>query len=403
MSHTYSKKKTKKLTTQKEQIEDSIDIQSSLFSFLWAPLNSNLHKLHHKHPQIPYHNLRKVENMKEYNYKSLTQAMFNFLQKEKDIFEFVSSKEDDFHTTRRKEILKKYPEVKKLFGRNPWTSVFILITVITQMGLAFLISDSSFLYQFLLAFCVGAFLSHNCFVLIHECGHNLVFRKVFWNNIFCLIANIPLLAPTAIAFKKYHSLHHSKLHRIGVDADLPPLWEAKLVGNSSFKKALWLLFFPIFYAIRSSSVTKIKLICPWVIANIASQVLALGLILGLGYSNILPYLLMSFFFAIGLHPLGGRWMQEHFHVNDCEQHTNSYYGIGNLVTFNVGYHNEHHDIPHIPWSRIKEYRRITSNFYDNLKPVKSWTGLVMDFIFNPKMSLFSRYKVEEEKKNVANW
>ena len=54
---------------------------------------------------------------------------------------------------------------------------------------------------------------------------------------------------------------------------------------------------------------------------------------------------------MGLHPLGARWIQEHYLVHG-EQETTSYYGILNVPALNVGYHNEHHDFPSVPWNRL---------------------------------------------------
>ena len=86
----------------------------------------------------------------------------------------------------------------------------------------------------------------------------------------------------------------------------------------------------------------------------------------------LLYLFASFWFSVGgLHPLGARWLQEHF-TADPSQETFDYYGPLNLVALNIGYHNEHHDFPDVPWSRLPRLKRMAPEFYDGLKTHKSW-------------------------------
>src|SRR6185295_17968219 len=102
------------------------------------------------------------------------------------------------------------------------------------------------------------------------------------------------------------------------------------------------------------------------------------------------FLLSSFFFAVGLHPLGARWIQEHYHVLDPKQETYSYYGGLNAVSFNVGYHNEHHDFPSIPWNKLPELKHAAPSYYDTLKAHGSWTKLFFRFLFDKNISLYSR-------------
>ena len=64
------------------------------------------------------------------------------------------------------------------------------------------------------------------------------------------------------------------------------------------------------------------------------------------------YLVVSSLFSIGFHPMGARWVAEHYAVHP-EQETYSYYGIANQMAFNIGYHNEHHDLPKIAWSKYE--------------------------------------------------
>ena len=101
-------------------------------------------------------------------------------------------------------------------------------------------------------------------------------------------------------------------------------------------------------------------------------------------------MLISFFFSVGLHPLGARWVQEHYLTLDENQETYSYYGPLNTVAFNVGYHNEHHDFPSVPWNKLPQLKKEAPAFYDNLLAHRSWTKLFFRFLFDKKISLYSR-------------
>jgi sphingolipid delta-4 desaturase len=101
------------------------------------------------------------------------------------------------------------------------------------------------------------------------------------------------------------------------------------------------------------------------------------------------YLTLASIFSIGLHPLGARWIQEHY-LTHRGQETFSYYGPLNWLALNVGYHNEHHDLMTVPWPRLPEIRRRAPEFYDSLVSYRSWTMLLLRFLFDPSLSLYSR-------------
>lgn len=302
-------------------------------------------------------------------------------------FTFVPSREP--HAPRAREILRRHAEIRALVGRNPWSAVLVAALVLLQTGAAAWIGRAPVWIGVAAAFLVGAFLDHALWVLIHECAHNLVFRRAAWNRLAAVAANLPHLLPSAISFQTYHLKHHTFQGVYELDADIPNRWEARLVGHSALKKALWLLLFPIFQVTRPSRMKEISLFGPWVFANIAVQLaydVAVWMMLG---PKAFLYLAVSFFFSVGLHPLGARWIQEHFLVFEGQE-TSSYYGPLNVVALNVGHHNEHHDFPSVPWNRLPAVRRAVPEVYDALSSHRSWTRLLLRFVFDRRLSLFSR-------------
>jgi sphingolipid delta-4 desaturase len=302
---------------------------------------------------------------------------------------FVFSDEKEPHRMRTGEIIKKHPEIRNLMGRNPNTIFVILGAVTIQFVLAFFLKDYPWWVALLVAYLIGAFAVHVLFVTIHEAAHNLLFRKSSLNKLAAILANTPSLMPTAISFRHYHLKHHSFQGVMELDADLPYDWEAKLIGNTAFGKAMWFLLFPVFQIFRTFRTTEIKAFDGWVFLNLAWNV-AVGAAVGYFWGwNSLIFLFASFWFSIGLHPLGARWIQEHY-LTGGNQETYSYYGPLNTIQFNIGYHNEHHDFPSVPWNNLPKIRSSAPEYYDTLVYHKSWTKLIIRFIFDPKLSLHSR-------------
>jgi sphingolipid delta-4 desaturase len=314
--------------------------------------------------------------------------------------DFHQSEVNQPHPERSRFIMKRHPEIAQLMGRNPFTFAILLFVVGLQISIAIFMGSMGIAYwwlSLLVAYCVGAFANHSLFVVIHDATHDLIFKSRTANKLAAIFADLTNIVPNSMGFRIYHQKHHAHQGDHEFDADMASDWEARLIRNIWWRKALWLLFFPIFQVLRIPRLAEIKIGNAWSVLNVIAVLsfdIAICYFFGM---NAFLYLVASFTFSVGLHPLGARWIQEHFTPNG-EQETFSYYGPLNTVALNVGFHNEHHDFPAVPWNRLPEIRRIAPEYYNSLQYHTSWVKLVLKFIFNPEYSLYSRVERTKDGK-----
>jgi sphingolipid delta-4 desaturase len=252
---------------------------------------------------------------------------------------------------------------------------------------------------------VGATANQNLFLAIHEISHNLAFRSPTANRLLAIVANLPIGIPYSASFRPYHLTHHKSLGVDGLDTDLPTAAEA-LFLDSILGKAFFCTFQIFFYAVRPMAVYSVPF--TWVSAlNVATQLGFDAVVLrALGPSSLL-YLLLSSFLAGSLHPLAGHFIAEHYVYSTVTPaqadaannipvpETYSYYGPLNFLTYNVGLHNEHHDFPAVPWTRLHKLHTIAREFYADLPHHTSWTYVIWRFIFDETVGIRCRVKRKE--------
>lgn len=321
---------------------------------------------------------------------------YHNISKENEDFYWDTEKEP--HAVRRELILKDHPEVSKLFGIDPMLKFTTFFLVLSQLALAFSIQYweswgitgySFWICFFAAAYLIGATITHALFLAIHEITHDLAFKSKWKNNLLAYVANLPLVFPYAMGFKVYHDMHHWQQGKEGVDTDIPTYFEAKLF-RGFIGKLFWFFFQILFYALRPVFVKTIKF-TKWHYGNLAFQIAAMILFFYFSGVYAFLFLVVSMLLAGSLHPTSGHFISEHYVFHEGQE-TYSYYGPLNLVTFNVGYHNEHHDFPRIPGSRLPKLKKIAPEYYDHLKSYNSWSGVILKFLFDPKVTLYSRTK-----------
>jgi sphingolipid delta-4 desaturase len=296
------------------------------------------------------------------------------------------------HGERAKRILAAHPEVRELFKPDIWSALWTVLLVAGQIAIAIGLAIMPVPWWAIIgvAYAIGAFANHALFVLIHDYCHNVVFRTANANRLGSIFANIAIVFPAAIGFRKYHLLHHKYLGIPGLDGDVPTPNEARWVSNSWWRKTFWLsMFWAVQGLLRPTTVKAMRTMDNWVLFNAAAMAVAMAPIVWFfGWSPV-AYLFISTVFALGVHPVGARWIQEHYVFKEGQE-TYSYYGPLNKLSFNMGYHNEHHDFPHVPWSRLPAVRAAAPEFYDHLYHHRSWTRLLFHVLFSPKFGLYNR-------------
>ena len=310
------------------------------------------------------------------------------------------------------------------------TKYLVLAVLAIQIGCAIALKNTPvFSIPFLaVAYVIGATANQNLFLAIHEISHNLAFKSPTANRLLAIVANLPIGLPYSASFRPYHLTHHKSLGVDGLDTDLPTAFEAFFL-DSVLGKAFFCTFQLVFYAIRPIFVYKVPFTRIHYL-NVGAQLAFDYLLVRFAGGKALGYLILSSFFAGSLHPVAGHFIAEHYifekqpkqqpqqqtssssSTKSSSPNTNaaavpmpetfSYYGPLNLLTYNVGLHNEHHDFPAIPWSRLPVLHEMAKEFYADQPHHRSWTWVIWQFIWDKEVGLWCRVKRSEGGRKVGS-
>ena len=210
--------------------------------------------------------------------------------------------------------------------------------------------------------------------------------------------------------------HHKSLGVDGLDTDLPTALEAVFL-DSILGKTFFCTFQILFYALRPMMVYQIPLTRVHAL-NVVVQLLVDFVLVKTWGGKALSYFILSSFLAGSLHPCAGHFIAEHYVFDQAAinnkaakdpkegipvPETYSYYGPLNFFTYNVGLHNEHHDFPAVPWSRLPALHEIAKEFYRDLPRHDSWVGVIWQFIWDKEVGMSCRVKRKEGGRKVGGW
>lgn len=327
-----------------------------------------------------------------------------------------------WHQERKKAIMQKHPEVKALFGKNPWSALIMACGVLGQTFLAIFLAHSSWFLILPVSYTLGAYLAWVTLAMAHESSHGLVFSSKFLNKLHTQIAFVPsFFGPFGAFWGIEHMYHHQvivdKMNRYGPQDG--PLF-AKLLTALFFTHAINLFFLLTSLVAGAKALVHHGLYLigreknpyppgfkeppfrnfpqvvnsPYFFLNFA---LAVGyhswLYLNYGIRPVI-FLMLSTSWANGLHPLGMRQVQEHY-LQRKGQPTNSVYSPLSPLLLNMGYHVEHHDFPTIPWNRLPRVTALAPEFYLPLFSYSSYTQVFVDFLTTPGIPYSSLLEEED--------
>ena len=292
--------------------------------------------------------------------------------------------------SRSKETFCNHRKIQKLFGHDYRTKYILFCVVATHLWCSTLVTKISWLKYLLMVYLPGATCTQAIFLGIHECAHGLTSKSMQTSRIHGMCANFPLVFPMFSIFQYYHLRHHSKQDVYGEDPDLPTKLEQEFV-KSKLGKFVWLSLQIVIYSLRPLMTVPLKL-NRFMIYNFVLQTAFVWVwIQSFGIEPV-KYLVLCIMVSGGLHPCSGHFLSEHYPPvrGPLTQTTFSYYGPLNYITWNVGYHNEHHDFPQIPWSRLPMVTELAKDHYSSLITCKSWIMTLITFICDDALGPHNR-------------
>jgi len=301
--------------------------------------------------------------------------------------DFIWVNHPEPHKQRRKEMLEKYPQIKELYGYDPNSKYKVFLCFALQLLSCYLLADASWPVIWMVAYFWGGTINHSLMLAVHELAHELFFPLPWQNVWFGIFSSLPLAVPISLGFKKYHLIHHAKQGIATVDPDLPTFFEGKYV-RGPILKFLFLLFQGLVYVGRPLLTLPMPLTYMEIVAYVAQGLFDVFILQVFGW-KALCYLFIGTLLGCGIHPLAAHFVGEHY-VWDSRYETYSYYGPLNLLVYNVGWHNEHHDFPRIPGSRLPQLHKIAPEYYKDIGIHQSWPGVLWRFIFDDSITPFSR-------------
>jgi sphingolipid 4-desaturase/C4-monooxygenase len=297
-------------------------------------------------------------------------------------------------------LLRRHPEARALVGPDWRSALAIPVLLALHWGMAWAVADASLWVIFLAAFFFGQIVLHAAGALVHETAHRLVFRGRRAKLAFDL--GLEVILGSFARQLTYQHEHVSSHHRYLGDYERDYEHEdvcallarrdyaaQRPAGNRivtlatlalhllPFGFALADLIVPRFYRAATGRTPKDaqRRLRP---TQPTRQERAMFIGVSIGANLVLlavfgpwAWLYHNWSLSIFLGKCGvtnlGQSLSEH-EGSPAEHPTRSTYGPINWLLFNTGYHNEHHTLVSVAWTRLPALRAMAPDLFTAASP-----------------------------------
>lgn len=305
-----------------------------------------------------------------------------------------------WHEKRREQILKKYPQVKKLEEPNNLLGLLDTIILYVLIAVKFILIyylvyvwKFNWIYKALIIIVVLPYLAVAVATYTHELGHQTVFKNPKHNKNCLILTDLVYYFGTAFSTFSFMHNHHHDPKFSGTEKDifsLPYQCEEEIIQNKWYLKLFYQVFYPYRVPIIYKKVFKkpVKLPVGLSLLNMIKVVL---MVLFIPKFLVLHYLTELFQFYHPMYPS----ISEHIQLKPGRM-TNSFYGKTiNKMTHNLYYHTEHHDFYKINSRNFPKLKKMAPEFYPDTGYKK--IPLFYQILFSPKFTMTYRLP---DKKNI---
>jgi sphingolipid delta-4 desaturase len=302
-----------------------------------------------------------------------------------------------WHINRRKEVLKKKPELKGLDGVFYGSAPCIVVLVALQWYIWTVVNE--FESYILIGFCAwlnATTLFYSLSTFIHENSHGLIFG---WKN---RLAAACLIEAAFCSFGEqweytvvHYSMHHPQLNDQEKDSECPAEGHVA-VQPTNFMKYLvpWIELLPIGTLLTQGQLSNNAQHSSTQNMQTPQNVL-IGVSLAvygvLAYNRMWHAMLFAAWttslyasrWCIALH---GQSISEHYRHNfepkpDVPPTHSTYHFLENFIGFNTGYHDEHHTFPNVAWYHLPKLKKEAPDVFTNVN-TKRYTELWYEWAVN---------------------